>query len=365
MKKRDAIEATKNRSAITLVYIGISLVAMIFLFYAFEKGEEQTIESILISTGEWAPYSGEKLESFGVASAIVSKVLNDIGYEPQYQFMPWPIAEDKAFENEENDGIRATFPYIASGDREDRFYLSDPILTIDYGIFYHELNNPEGANIKTPSDLINHRLIPLAGYEYDTLLKQHLIQKSNTDSTDNLQAFLQLSRRKGDSLIVVESIKVGTGLLEQKLPHLVSHIKVAPFRGSLKYYFLFSKRNPNNLTLRNDFNKQLAVYRKNKTAYKAFQNDVLNNIEMSRSVVLEPFGNNQLIQAFTDTSKNDYVFLPKGSKAIVKSWGSQYLDYHNSNSSILDTLVKVKILNGPLSTRDSILYVDGRTIRLH
>jgi polar amino acid transport system substrate-binding protein len=356
--------ALRRSTIITLVNMGIALVLLIFIYYIFENSPNQRFEPVIISTGEWAPYSGENLASYGIASAIVTKVFHDMGYVPQYQFLPWPAAVEKAAESESNDGVRGTFPFTENKGRESKFYFSDVILSINFAIFYNSKYNPEGADIRDTSDIAQHGMIPLAGYEYPEVLRKHLIPAPNTDTTDNLEAFMQLGSRKDAKLIVVESVEVGTQLLEQKLPHLAAQIKRAPFQGALHFRIMFSKRNPNNLTLKNEFDKQLAEFKSNKSAYRSFQKEILKKIEMSRAVFLEPYDKNQMVQAFLDTMKKEHVYLPKGSKALVKSWSGQFLQHHDKQAEVNDTLVKVKLLNGPLSLRDSVLYVDSKVIRL-
>jgi hypothetical protein len=59
------------------------------------------------------------------------------------------------------------------------------------------------------------------------------------------------------------------------------------------------------------------------------------------------------------------VLLPKGTKAIIKEWDASFLHFqHAKNMGDQKTFVKVKLLNGPLSSRDSLYYVDGRSIQI-
>ncbi|KAA3658113.1 MAG: hypothetical protein DWQ10_11820, partial [Calditrichaeota bacterium] len=67
---------------------------------------------------------------------------------------------------------------------------------------------------------------------------------------------------------------------------------------------------------------------------------------------------------YKSPDKKFRILLPKGSKAVVKKWDNAFLNYQVNRANPENTLVKIKLLNGPFTLKDSLLYVDGRAIHL-
>ena len=51
-------------------------------------GAAEPLKPLLLLPGEWAPYSVEGLPEKGVASAVVTAVFQQMGYQPQFLFLP-------------------------------------------------------------------------------------------------------------------------------------------------------------------------------------------------------------------------------------------------------------------------------------
>lgn len=90
--------------------------------------------------------------SEGVISAIVSRVFENMGYQPEYYFMPWSAAEDAAASDESDTGIRASFPNseprydpTQEDSRSSRFYFSDSVLDVKLVIFYQRQHDPDAT----------------------------------------------------------------------------------------------------------------------------------------------------------------------------------------------------------------------------
>lgn len=352
--------STSNLTPSIFIILGFAVILLVIIIYVFETNSDTSTQKINLAIGEWAPYTGENLVANGIATATVTRVLHDIGYNPEYHFMPWPIAEEKAALGEKDDDIIGTFPYTEINDRKNRFYFSETILNIDYAIFYHEKNNPEGAKVKKTMDLSPDSVLAIRGYEYPDEIKKFVFKKQKI-MNDNLEAFIELENRK-EPIFVMEAFDVGEQLLEQKLPQLRPRIRSAPFRTSLDFKLMLSKNNPNNLALMKDFNEKLRHFKSNESAYSSFQAAIKNRIDLSRSVLLKPFDHRGIVLAYKNKDKEDVILLPRGSKAIVKEWSGPFLQYQVNMDSTINTLVKIKLLNGPFSLNDYLLFVDGRSI---
>ena len=353
-----------NTGATPLIFfsMGFALVLLILIILLFKITPDHSLKPIKLATGEWDPFSGSELEDHGITTAIITRVFHDIGYEPEYYFMPWSMAEDTAADGENDNSVIGTFPYSKSQKRKYRFYFSTAIQNIEYAMFYHVENNPAAIKIRKTDDLSKHIVLNIDGYEYPEGITAH-ISKNKNNMKDNIDAFLQLEKSK-EPLIVVESAVVGEQLLEQKIPHLSSSIKKAPLKVNTGIHLMLSKRNPNNLALINAFNNKLEQLKSNSRAYALLQENVKNRIDMARAVLLEPFDKSNLIRAYKTKNKEQVILLPKGSKALVKQWNDPFLRYHSNIEKAEEILVKVKLLNGPFPLKNNNVYVDSRAIRL-
>lgn len=350
-----------SKTQLILISMGIALVLLLVVNFVFIINPDRSLISIKFAVGEWAPYTGEDLYEKGVATAIVSKIFQDMGFKSEYEFMPWKIAEERAASGQYNVDIQGAFPYLENKKRRTKFYFSDPLLSLNFAVFYHAENNPAGEDIRKIDDLANHTILAIEGYEYPEEIRFF----SDTINTmkDNLSAFLELGKRK-DPVVVVEAIEVGEKLLEQKLPHLAKYIKTAQLNNEQHLKLMLSRNNPDNLSLILEFNVKLNQFKSNEDEYVSFQNIIKNKIDLARAVTLESYEFDGVIRAFKDSSKNEVIFLPKGSKAIIKEWDESYLRYLNNNKNSVNSLVKIRLLNGPFSLNEQILYIDGRAIRI-
>ncbi len=351
--------------------IGFTLLLLVLLVYIFDDNDRRSITPIKIVTGDWAPYSSATLPEYGMVTAIVTRVLSDIGYKAEYQFMPWPAAEKSAASAETNAGIRGTFPYIdyrddltAEDDRSSRFYFSDALMETEFGVFYDSRQNKLAAEISEPSDLAQHTVITIDGYNYSLPFRPYMTGANTLSSKDNYQAFKMLVTAD-PSLVVIESVDVGLYLIDQQFPAMLPFIKLAPIRMSHDMRLMFSKRNPNNLSLKRDFNRQLAKFKSNTEAFNRFLSEVKNQLDMSRAVQLEPINGEQFIYAFQDLQQKQAVLLPRGSRAIILNWNIEFLDFQAMPLDTRNSLVKIKLLNGPFADKKAFLYVNAGAIRLH
>lgn len=116
---------------------GFNLVALLVLFLLFSGPKGGAENSILLTSGEWAPYTGEQLANQGIASAIVAAVFEHIGYETQVQFLPWGQAQSVAAGAERDADVRGSYPYLRTPSREADFYFSLPIITVPNSVYFN------------------------------------------------------------------------------------------------------------------------------------------------------------------------------------------------------------------------------------
>ncbi|MBF0230103.1 MAG: transporter substrate-binding domain-containing protein [Desulfamplus sp.] len=118
---------------------------------------------VILVTGEWPPYTSEKMEGYGFLSEIVSAVFKEAGVEIEYQFYPWlrcekNIKEGKAY---------AAFPYIITDERKAIYDFSDPLGKSSFCLFYLKSNIKTDVVWEKYEDLKKYNVGGTAGYWYE------------------------------------------------------------------------------------------------------------------------------------------------------------------------------------------------------
>ena len=87
---------------------------------------------VLLVTGEYPPYTSEKLPHGGFFTQIVSAVLKDMGVEYEIRFYPWHRCEEMI----QNGQAWASFPYANTTQKASKYLLSAPVLSARHKYFY-------------------------------------------------------------------------------------------------------------------------------------------------------------------------------------------------------------------------------------
>jgi polar amino acid transport system substrate-binding protein len=97
----------------------------------------QAAEKIRITNGEWPPYLSQQLPHYGLASRIITTAFALEGIEVEYGFFPW----SRAIYLAELGAWQGTAVWRSTPEREQRFYLSAPVITSHY-VFFHLTSAP-------------------------------------------------------------------------------------------------------------------------------------------------------------------------------------------------------------------------------
>ncbi len=352
---------TVDWSTALMLSLLIPVLAVFFIIYG--SSNPQLVEAIkpaIFVTGEYSPFSGETVDEYGIASAVISEAIKEAGYQAEFKFMPWTLAQEAAYESEMNHDIRGLFPYIKTPEREKDFYFSNPILNVETSLFFNVKNNPELLQSQSVHFFKGYNLLPIEGYRYLPDI-QKLSQTSFT-AKDNIDAFSQLLANS-QVQIVAEATEVGKEVLRENFPRQQQDIQYIPLY-SVPFYLMASKKNPSNKRLIEEFNSALELL--GQEGIDKITARILNKIDKKRLVTLHPFSSDGQLKALFKKQDKNYILLPNGTKAVVEQWPDSYL-----NTSILsdlnsindiDKLVQVRILNGPL--RRQTLFVDGRALEI-
>ncbi len=370
------------RSLVTIA-LAIPILVVLSLFFYFRPTEKTATPQVaVVATGEYPPFSGEKLPEQGIASAIVGLAMKEVGYDTQIRFMPWPLVERSTQESGTNKGVRAAFPYAKTPEREKDFYFSDPIVDVETSVFYNPAKTPKITPETSIQDLGNYRRLPIAGYRYLPVVEK--LPKLEQAAEDNIAAFKQLLNDPQVQL-VVEATAVGNQVLANSFPRQRDQIQSLPAYTS-ELYLMATKRNPYNRELIIQFNKALATISPDQR--QEITDKVLTQLDEQNRVFLRAFDSSGYLQGYfavgerldsNSNSPDKSVRLPQGTQAIVEAWPATYLnavaasdsinrasdsasDSSSDNAKESVDWVKVRILNGPL--REEILYIDARAIEL-
>lgn len=101
-------------------------------------------EKITFVTGEWEPYSSEKMQNYGIYGELISAICKESGIEYEIKFYPWARAEKMV----ETGDAFAAFPYALTEERKSRFDFSD-IMTYGNNVYlYHAKNTKISEEVK-------------------------------------------------------------------------------------------------------------------------------------------------------------------------------------------------------------------------
>ena len=128
----------------------------------FEAGKLSPLmpDTVVISTGEWAPWIGEDMEGYGFVGRLIKKAFAREGYDVKFQFYPWERAFRKLMQGE----VHASAYWFESEEREKYAYYSKP-LTVEQTVFWYRRDNPLN-DWEELRDLQNYRIGASRGITY-------------------------------------------------------------------------------------------------------------------------------------------------------------------------------------------------------
>jgi polar amino acid transport system substrate-binding protein len=227
-------------------------------------------EIITIATLEYHPWTGKNLKHNGFVNHVITQAFQRKGCSVKFTYLPWKRAVI-----ETKNGKYSALSYVYfSKDRENEFYLSDPI-SEEKIVFFHLKSNPI-KDWNTLADLKNYKFGATRGYTYtkefweaveSKRLKVHI-----TDS--DKQNFKKLFAGRID--IFPSGLVNGYSFLQKEFDggksHLVSYLPkpLSKTAGHLA----FSRSRENSEYLLQIFNQGLAEL-KEEGLYNQFMLDLL------------------------------------------------------------------------------------------
>ncbi|WP_409525896.1 substrate-binding periplasmic protein [Nitrincola sp. MINF-07-Sa-05] len=208
---------------------------------------------ITISTGEYAPFTTEQHEHYGLINQAITEAFRREGVVAEYQFLPWA----RALESVVVGGSDASSFWYYSPDLEKDYLLSDPIHE-HREVFFH-LKDLAVPNWQELSDLSHLTFGATQGYTYTPefwSLGQRKLLHLQVISSDE-QGLLMLMSRRIDMLPMDEV--VGWQMFQEKLSEdELARVTISekPLKAS-ESYLVFSRANNDATDLLEKFNAGL------------------------------------------------------------------------------------------------------------
>ncbi len=223
-------------------------------------------KSISIVTGDYLPFSGERLKDGGPLSVITTMVFKNLGYSVKISYVPWLRCEYMIQKNI----AWGAFPYTKTPERLLKYNYSDPLITSKYFLYYYE--NPKFKNMKYEkiTDLLSYKVGAVAGYFYEYDFKKYGI-KGIYSLTEEI-SFTVLKEKRIEIFPCDEN--VANYIISKNYPDEKDKFeKVKGQFGTFDFGIISSKDYPDGVKIINEFNmeyRRLLANGKIKEIFKAY-----------------------------------------------------------------------------------------------
>ncbi|MBT3361498.1 MAG: amino acid ABC transporter substrate-binding protein [Rhodospirillales bacterium] len=166
----------------------VFLSAIAFVFMAHLSAHADTI---VLGTGEYAPYTSADLKNGGFVTEIVKRTFAEIGVETDIRFLPWRRGEVEA----KGGKIDGVFSHIRSPERDTNFLVTVPIN--DYSTVMVVRESSPISSVE-PQDLKGKRYCLPLGYadvaQFEAAYKAGNLKRHRVAGIDNCLKMLKAVR---------------------------------------------------------------------------------------------------------------------------------------------------------------------------
>lgn len=211
--------------------------------------------TIVLTTGEWAPYTGESLDNKGFFTEITTAVFKEMGKTPKYVFYPWERAE-KAVGDGESWGA---FPYTPNEERSKTYAFSNNVVHATTYFFYYK-PHMQPITWEKLEDFQPYTLGTVTGYYQEKLFAD---AKLKTDSSADEASGLKKLQAERIDLFPMTDL-VGWALIKELFPDEIDNFGVLEKpMDQTELTIMVSKSDPDALKLLDEFNAALQKIKDN------------------------------------------------------------------------------------------------------
>ena len=234
--------------------------------------------SIVISTGEYPPYSSMQLKYQGLIPHIIIRAFAHKGVDVKFNFYPWK----RAYRLSEQGVVDGTATWLESAERRKAHLYSDQIFAENYVWFYLKSAPLEW---KDYPNLVDRSIVALSGYTYNTSFYDAIKSVPlNVQFVTRLrQSFDLILNGRAD--LTLENLDVGWYSLRQFYPAstvelFTTHNKPVISGGA---FLLISRKRPDAAKLISIFNQGLEALRESGELEKMIQNSRNGQYDLDKS----------------------------------------------------------------------------------
>ncbi len=211
--------------------------------------------TLKLVTGEWAPFTSEKMEKKGMCSEVVSAVVKEMKMDVSINFLPWKRCEHNIVSGKS----WATFPYSKTEERLKKYVYSDPIAISETRFFYYG-DTPKVENWTVLEDFQGVKMGGLLGFFYEEMFRKADIE-ANLNS-DSIGAWKKLMAGRID--FFPQNELVGRATLKNTFPDQASRFGVLSKPLSVsELHLMVDRNNKEAVALINSFNTALKTIKSN------------------------------------------------------------------------------------------------------
>ena len=229
-------------------------------------------EPIVISTGEFAPYTTKSLPNHGFVNHLITEVFKQENYQVEYVYLPWKRSYLSMVQGKY---IASSYWFVSAERKKDSYISAYPLYTDTY-YFFHLKSNPL-PDWSTLEDLKGKRIGTIRGSTYTpkfwNLGKEHVyyLDVVNRD----IQNFQKLLSGRIDAfpinkLVAHDLIRKNLNAQEREL--ITYHPK---YFTKTDAFLLFSKAHKDSQKMLEVFNRGMKKMIDN-GSYDKLHNDLLN-----------------------------------------------------------------------------------------
>lgn len=213
----------------------------VFLCLILIWGNLFALDKVIVSTGEWPPFTSESMDEYGQTSSYLLKALKSQNVEAEFKWFPWKRAYLHALHH---NSVDVSIPWLKNEDREKDFFYSNPLVAVDT-VFFHL----KGQEIKWDeyNDLKDLHILGTAGYSYSQDIDKGIKEKFffydvGVSDEVNLRKLLNKRGHLFPCALQVCEYILKRQFSEEERARITYAPKVV---SSVNYYAIVSKKHPN------------------------------------------------------------------------------------------------------------------------